>query len=199
MGVICMDIKLLINGKEVAFQILHYEKKLRLFMETLEHQEKTPEVNDLLKKALMEKRNLFLFTTGVVNEKFYRTFLETKDFSNYLDTEAFLKFNEYLEFPMLYMFNSAGLPFERILKCLGKTKADLILEMRMNGFSGNYIDIKEVILTTMCYHDYNKIGFYEESPKIAEEFAKAMLAKRIFRSKISMLLNMPFHLIENLN
>lgn len=194
-----MKIILMVNKKEMEFSILAYERKLRLLIGELEFEEKSPEVNELLRKALMEQRNLLLFITGVVPVDYYKAELETKDFLNYDDTKTFLKGNDHQEYPMLYMFYVLGLSFEKILTCIGKTKADIVLEMRINGFTGDAKNVKETILTTMNFHDYNKIGFYELDSDIAEEFARALLAKRVFRSKISMVLNMPFSRIDRLN
>jgi len=193
-----MELILTKEEKVLSVYLINYGNKLRGLIEELQGKEISKEEMIIQAKALIEYRNLQLYLNGIVNEDYYRAYLEAKDLANMGEIELYLKSNEFQEFPVLYLLSGLGVSFESILKCLGKTKTEIVKEMKENGYSGNLRDAKKILLTTLIYHSYNKVDYFEKNPQIAKEFARILLKKKMFRSKIATLLNMTFDEIEKL-
>ena len=192
-----MYVMLKLNGGSMEFSILQYEVDLKNFI--VELTKETEELATVQKKAAIERRNLSLLIDGLVTHDEYRGYMEKKDFSKYNSMKKFLSENAFYEFPMLHMFHRAGLSFNQILKCLDKTRADILDEMKLNGLVVEGLVDMEIVLTTLVYHRYNNSEFYLKNRPVAEKFAVELSKKKVFRSKISTLTGLTYAEIDVLS
>lgn len=166
------------------------EKLVNLKEEVEETSSRLQKSKQLLRKIENELFYLDLYQSMIISNKEYEEYLERKNCSNYHVLWKFIDDNDSPQYPMLTVLEKLGLSERTICKLLGIKQASLARIGTGINDSGSSSDNTNQLNESSIYNDFR---YYRENKELAISFAKELMKKKVYRTKIVMLLGLNYH------
>ena len=167
--------ELILKKQKVMVDSFNLSQTLHAFRKELNDSNDTIDILELIEKVESELFHVSIFGCGVLKEEEYLDYLNKRDCQNIHTIPEYIYDNERGFCPMIDIFKDLGLTERAILKILGLKKAIFLQEPER-------------------YNDYK---YYHNNKELALKFSRALLKKKVFRTKISILLGLTYQEVHS--
>ena len=167
--------ELILKKQKVMVDSFNLSQTLHAFRKELNDSNDTIDIFVLIEKVESELFYVSIFGCGVLKEEEYLDYLNKRDCQNIHTIPEYIYDNEVSFYPMIDIFKGLGLTERAIFKILGLKKAIFLQEPER-------------------YNDYR---YYHKNKELALKFSRALLKKKVFRTKISILLGLTYQEVHS--
>ena len=161
---------IILRKQKVIIDSFGFSQKLSTFRKELEDSNNTIDIVELIEKVDSELFYVSVFGCGVLKAEEYIAYLDKRDCKNIDEVPEYIYGNEVSTYPMINIFKDLGLSERTIFKILGLKKENFLQDQEK----------------------YNNYRYYHSNKELALKFSRALLKKKVFRTKISILLNLTY-------
>ncbi len=167
--------ELILRKQKVIVDSFSFSLALETFRKELNDSNDTIDILELIEKVESELFHVRIFGCGALKEEEYLDYLNKRDCQNIHTIPEYIYDNEVSFYPMIDIFKGLGLSERTIFKILGLKKAIFLQEPER-------------------YNDYR---YYHKNKELALKFSRALLKKKVFRTKISILLGLTYQEVHS--
>lgn len=167
--------ELILRKQKVIVDSFSFSLALETFRKELNDSNDTIDILELIEKVESELFHVRIFGCGALKEEKYLGYLNKRNCQKIYNIPEYIYDNERGFCPMIDIFKDLGLTERAILKILGLKKAIFLQEPER-------------------YNDYR---YYHKNKELALKFSRALLKKKVFRTKISILLGLTYQEVHS--
>ena len=167
--------ELILKKQKVMVDSFNLSQTLHAFRKELNDSNDTIDILELIEKVESELFHVRIFGCGALKEEKYLGYLNKRNCQKIYNIPEYIYDNERGFCPMIDIFKDLGLTERAILKILGLKKAIFLQEPER-------------------YNDYK---YYHKNKELALKFSRALLKKKVFRTKISILLGLTYQEVHS--
>ena len=167
--------ELILRKQKVMVDSFNLSQTLHAFRKELNDSNDTIDILELIEKVESELFHVRIFGCGALKEEKYLGYLNKRNCQKIYNIPEYIYDNERGFCPMIDIFKDLGLTERAILKILGLKKAIFLQEPER-------------------YNDYK---YYHNNKELALKFSRALLKKKVFRTKISILLGLTYQEVHS--
>ena len=167
--------ELILKKQKVMVDSFNLSQTLHAFRKELNDSNDTIDILELIEKVESELFHVRIFGCGALKEEKYLGYLNKRNCQKIYNIPEYIYDNERGFCPMIDIFKDLGLTERAILKILGLKKAIFLQEPER-------------------YNDYK---YYHNNKELALKFSRALLKKKVFRTKISILLGLTYQEVHS--
>ncbi len=167
--------ELILRKQKVIVDSFSFSLALETFRKELNDSNDTIDILELIEKVESELFHVRIFGCGALKEEKYLGYLNKRNCQKIYNIPEYIYDNERGFCPMIDIFKDLGLTERAILKILGLKKAIFLQEPER-------------------YNDYK---YYHNNKELALKFSRALLKKKVFRTKISILLGLTYQEVHS--
>ena len=167
--------ELILKKQKVMVDSFNLSQTLHAFRKELNDSNDTIDILELIEKVESELFHVRIFGCGALKEEKYLGYLNKRNCQKIYNIPEYIYDNERGFCPMIDIFKDLGLTERAIFKILGLKKAIFLQEPER-------------------YNDYR---YYHKNKELALKFSRALLKKKVFRTKISILLGLTYQEVHS--
>ena len=167
--------ELILKKQKVMVDSFNLSQTLHAFRKELNDSNDTIDILELIEKVESELFHVRIFGCGALKEEKYLGYLNKRNCQKIYNIPEYIYDNERGFCPMIDIFKGLGLSERTIFKILGLKKAIFLQEPER-------------------YNDYR---YYHKNKELALKFSRALLKKKVFRTKISILLGLTYQEVHS--